>query len=410
MSLSSIQLLQPTIIKFNNNENLPNNIRNKYVITLNVTGISWFMEHFIVLENDNGFLLQENDNCGKFLLEDFGSDKFDIPRIYFIIKEEYLKSDKDIFRLIQKALTNNSIYGKGDGNLIPELDYYINKTLYVYLTRTQDSIGNPIEQFIEENELIVLPNYLTSDGNINYKYFDILNDVESNYTNIKYYFKKNKALDYPFTENEINNLCSTFAKIILEISNISEEDLLETTNQGYKACLEYISNGKSDCATRLMQLILGNYYPTNNTLSPTLDTCGNCNSSSKSSSNNELSCLETYRAAMIEILKSMLGNTDFYNDWFMDEMGNPNTCLTQLIRELLDAYKEINKSIDIMRSKNCGCPRIKSSSNSSSNYDDFENYKKILDYIDNCEIEKNKNKIKLFGQEFADKLISICLN
>ena len=357
----SLNLLQPTIIKFNNSYDLPISIRNQYAINYNLAGIK--------------------------------NDLSDICRIYFIIKENI--KETEIINFVSEALKNLEILYNGNQEFVPGIDYFLNQSLYTYIIENI----NPIE-----NLDIVLPNYLDQYNNLNTDAFVELCGCEEDYNNIDFYYKKNLAIDYKFTDLEISQICMTFAKLILEQTNITNDDLLDPKNQSYKTVLEYFANGGTDCCTRLLQLILGNNFVSPNTIS-TLGSCGTCNSNKSDSDNS--SCYDLYVQGIKELFKSMLGDISFYEDWFctsIDDILIPNSCLIQLIKELLDEFIKTHP-ITISRNSHCGCPRI---SNNETDYLDFENYKKVLDFIDACILTSNKNKTKLFGEEFAQKLLEIC--
>lgn len=419
MSLSKFKLLQPTIIKFTQTYDIPKALRNQYVINFNAIGIDWFSDNFITLETGKGFLLQESPDHVvpiRLMLENFNGDKFDIPRVYIIIKEEYIDDDAVIFDFIQSCIGSNGVYGTGlPKRMIPGIDYYVNETLYNYLISNTDNQGNEIHPYIPVTSDIVVPNYLNSDGEIDLNYYDELSDAETDYINLKYYLKKNKSLAYSYSENQIGNICATFAQTILDLSTISDEDLLDPKNQAYKACLEYFANGGTDCATRMLELILGQSFAVPNTASSSLGTlgaCGSCNSSSTPNDVTGQSCLDLYKQAMEELFKTMLSDPDFYNDWMNNDMGDecaPNGCLIDNIKDLLDAYEEANNdtSSNINKAKNCGCPKPNKKSNDDE-FKDFDNFGNLLDYVCEDSLDQNKNKARLYGEEFANSLLSRC--
>ena len=423
MSLSKFKLLQPTIIKFRYSYDIPKPLRNQYVINFNAVGIEWFVENFIMLETGKGFLMQENGLWDKnkdrepikLLLENDGSTKFDIPRVYIIIKEEYLDDDSKIFDFIQQSLANTALYGTGTKDMIAGIDFFVNETLYKYLTRTTDAEGNQIHPYIPVTSDITVPNYLNEDGELDYEIYEDLSSSESDYVNLEYYFKKNKALVYNFSQDDLENICQTFPRTILELTNISEEDLLEPKNQVYKATLEYFANGKTDCGSRMLQLVLGTNFTTPNTAMSYLDSCGNCSSNNGSNQTAE-SCLELYDEAMKQSLKSMFGDPEFYEDWMMNEMGDslvPNGCLIQNLKDLLESYNEYEKNMSGKNKKsskkNCGCGNINSKSgNSNDGEEAINDMGEILDFLCDDDLDANKNKTKIYGEEFGEWLAERC--
>lgn len=434
MAKSWLKMMQPYIVKFSASYNVPRILRNKYAINFNAVGIRWFQENFLVLETGKGFLIQENcdttDSTGaagpfRFLMEDFGSDKFDVPRVYFVIKDEYVEDDAAMFNFIQKALSDNTVYGNGTSQMIPGQDYFINETLYRYLVRNEDSQGNIIHPYIPLTEGILAPNMMTEDGNQNLEDFEELSDIDADYTNLEYYYSKNKALGYLYTESQLQNLCQTFPQTILDLTRISKDDLIDPKNVLYKQVLEYYANGKSDCGTRMLQLVLGTNLATPNTVTGSgTFTCGTCgtgtsSSSSTSSSTTAQSCLDIYRQAMQQSLQSMLGDIEFYEDWMNTAIGDnlvPNNEIIDSLSNLIIGYGEYVKSKN-RRSTNksgCNCPSISTADSNGisgspiDNIDILNNYLKVLCWTKCEELDSNKNKTKIYGAQFAKFLDSTC--
>lgn len=357
-----LNLLQPSIVKFENSYDIPLILRNQYALNYNVIGIRW--------------------------------RTLDFPRLYFVISEKC--DEANILNFVLSSIIDSELLYNGTKDFVPGVDYFLNDSLYNYFINSE-------EFNVIENPDIVLPDYLDESGNINYEIFSELCGCEADYTNLEYYYKKNQAINYKFTENELNKICMTFAKIILDLTNITEDNLLDPKNQSYKVVLEYFANGGTDCCTRLLQLILGNNFVSPNTIS-TLGSCGTCTSNSNDANGD--SCYNLYVDGIKELFKSMLGDIEFYEDWFCTEIDKkfmPNTCLIQLIKDLLNEY--LKNHTTTTYNNHCGCPRISNSEDSNA---DFDNYIKLLDYVLKCLMDSNKNKIKLFGTEFANKLLEIC--
>lgn len=437
MSLSQFKLIQPTIVKTKDVEVVPELVRDKYLINFNGLNIEWFEAHFqqvedgflcfdVASENRKGFecfILADDDDdplnnpcldvvdnseAEDFVKDNFSSNVFDVPRIYIRIKPEYIEDDSLIFNFLKKAINDPLMYSSGIETFKYGVDFFINKTLYAYLTQILQ---------LEVSEEGLIDNYLTTEGVLNEEVFEILSDTEEDYTNIEYYDKKNRMSDYTFTEEELDRFCQTFPKLILEFTDIDEDDLLDIKNRIYQACLEYFANGKTNCTIRGLALILQNSIGTPNTVTTNsyLGTCGTCNNQGNKNGNGlgngeDKSCIQIYQEAMDSILKSMLGDTEFYEDWFTHIIGDDmiiNCDLVALLVKLIDEYIESHQNVGkVKKSNNCVCATI------TKIKPDFvsilENYKKVLGYVCEGKINENRNKIKLYGEAFGELLPSLC--
>ena len=147
-----------------------------------------------------------------------------------------------------------------------------------------------------------------------------------------------------------------------------------------------------------------------------ISTCNSCtnqyNLLSGSSNIGEKTCLEKYRDAMDSWLKIMLGDLVYYNSWMTVNENNtkyPNYDLIDLLIEFLNEYIKYNNfpSKDQNSITNFNCPSLDSS------YDDSDcikstimNYIKVLEWVKKCETVKNRNKIKVYGRDFANYLLT----
>lgn len=408
---------QPTIVQLSDDVCIPKSLRSQYMICLNALGIKWFDENFISLEVEG---LVEGESLGPSLLmlEDSGANKIDVPRIYIPITKSIVKNDSIISKFYIQALTNNLVYAEGIEDFRPGVDYYVNNTLYVWLTRKEDHDGNGMQAISEENDDIVLPDYLTYDRKTDKysmsNYFVELTDLEKKTTDLKFFYNKNKILKLKFSEDELDNFPQTFFSIILEYTMIDEERRSLTPNNGYEAVMNYYKNFKSDQATILLQTIFNTDIvdETNNDEKPY--GCNSCTNSTNSlfddSDLYNKSCYEKYKDAMDAWLSSMLSNIDYYNDWYMMKEGDSkysNYDMIDLLISLLNSIVEYNHYPESSSSKkyNCNCPSL------DSLYDDNEcnsnivkNYILVLNWIKKCELVQNKNKIKVYGNDFANLL------
>ena len=128
--------LQPNIIKFSDDSSLPEELKCRYAINYNVWGIDYFYENYLLQESTDGIYMILNENSFNILLEDSLSDQdvLDIPRLYIKITDKFLQDDSKFQEFILKAAKENEIYGLGIDGFRPGEDYYINTTLFNYLS------------------------------------------------------------------------------------------------------------------------------------------------------------------------------------------------------------------------------------------------------------------------------------
>jgi len=299
----------------------------------------------------------------------------------------------------------------------------------------------PLEEEITLDD-ITYPDYLImgADGiRINDYWQPILNN--ENINNIDYLIFKNKLKDNVFTEEELLALNSTFMQTIQRYSTFNDYNL--GTNAIYKAVIDFYANGQYDAATILMNTIFNGNISTTTVTSTcgcgTQSTCATSLSSSSTGINtgteiipiDTASCIDKYKAAMYQWLIQMLSDTSFYCCWMFTENeeldeSNPNTLLIDMLIQLLEEFLELG--IDLSNLGNvsttaCNCGHtnkyngyknnlndcsdllnnnINDSLNNCSNYGIITNYIKVLKWVRNNEIEENKNKIYIYGKQFAE--------
>lgn len=230
-------------------------------------------------------------------------------------------------------------------------------------------------------------------------YIKNLEDLESIYNKslLNHY---TKVLSLEYTEDDLYNLYATFCRVILDQSE--DIDLLKVNNTIYKKVLEFFSNYKTDETLSSIGLILGSTI--NYTSQTNYESCG-CSNSQKTNSTGDTSCYNLYSQSMILYLKQMLGDIDFYNDWFffedIDQIVKVNTTLIDNLILLLEDFMKLELSYPNGQSKhNCDG----SISTSLTYFDTIRNYIKVLNWIKNCQIDANTNKIKLYGSNFGELL------
>lgn len=408
--------IQPPIVHLSNDACIPKSLRNKYCICIYTLGIKWFEENYISLEVEG---VIEGESLGpKFLmLEDSGANKLDVPRIYIPLTETVNKELMSKFWI--SGLTNNDVYATGISGFRPGKDYYVNSTMYTWLTRKTDHVGEGISSISEENDDIVLPDYLyydreTDSYGISESFVSLTTEENKTY-DLDYFTNKNKINSLEFTEDELSSLPQTFFNIILDYNLVSEDVKSISPNNGYLAVMKYFANYKSDAATVLLQTIFNTDIVEDNSSSTSKSyTCNTCTNTVTSTSTeydpSTATCYEKYQNAMNIWLEQMLSNIDYYDDWFMYVNGSTkyaNYDMIDLLIKLLESAIEYNvwPSTTTTRSYNCNCPSLDSSySDDECNKNIVKNYIKVLQWVRECKLKENKNKIKVYGKEFATLL------
>lgn len=401
MSSSFFNYIQPTIVRASNTSKIPDELKNQYLINLNVVGIEYFEQLFLLIQRTDGigydYMLT---NTGDKIRINEIVDQIDIPRIYLKISDKITKDDTAFKNFLLLALSNDEIYYNGTEDFIPGVDYWVNETLYKYLVDNES-------QFCDEDLNRILPNYLNSDFEITEHWQTIPEELKY-YVNFKYFQNKNWLLaNNTYSEDELNNFYSTFCKTILDQSLISSDKLFENTNQIYQRTLQYYINFMNDSVLAGINIILGTKYKS---LDSNVTTCG-CQSYS-SDLLNSLGCMsayDTYKSAISEYLKQMLGDTIFYKDWMYITNGDeyfPNDGLIENLIRLVTEFENLNYDLSFRQDKPVygnKCVNIEDANN-TANHCIIQNYLKVLNWVLNKEIDENKNKIKVYGEKFAELL------
>ena len=206
MSTNFYNYIQPSIIKCSNSENIPENLRNKFMININAMSIRWFVDNFMLIEDPNtgAYMYMLTHDGEKLELDEKDeSDVLDIPRAYIVLTDDFIINQTNFRDWIISSFADPSTFGRGTENFKIGRDYYINRTLYDYLKERE-------EQFITDlTEDVVMPNYLNAGFNITEDYV-LLDDGIISYNNYKYFYLKNKLSELVYNEDEFNNLYSTF--------------------------------------------------------------------------------------------------------------------------------------------------------------------------------------------------------
>lgn len=398
--------IQPNIIKFSDDSLIPENLQCHYAINYNVWGIDYFFENYILEESPDGiFLALENNDMFGLLLENSLNEinVIDIPRIYIVITEEFMNGNSKFQEFILNAAKNNEIYSTGIEGFRPGKDYFLNKTLYDYL------YGSNLIQTNEETNLesLYLPNYLDNNGKITKFFEDISSEPIKDYTNLDYFNNRNKLLDNTYSEDELNNFFQSFANIILSYTTIQNHSDIynKPKNQIYDIVLNYFSKGMIDEASIVLNTIMNGQYTF--TTIPTLD-AQNCGCQTGTNSSMNTSCISQYQQAMLLYAQQMFGDAEFYEDWFMIRLSEneiiPNDLLIEALQLFLKEFMALDYNLDFSISKAlyCGCNNNSSLTNSPAEYKKLNDFLKILNFVLNCKIDENSNKIKIYGEAFGE--------
>jgi hypothetical protein len=355
-----MELVQPQVIKFNSNENLPDAVRGKYFVYYTLSGL---------FDNDAIHAIYVNLDS--------------VDKLHTFISNI---NETDITLLF----TGDNFFELGK-------DYFINEALYKSLIQGIEYPTMPIiddEMFVESE--FFLPNYMTING-INAEYFDYVDNYEVLFN---YFKRKNEYAELLFDEEFLRNFYVNFATMILELTVYTPSD---NNDYIYKQVLNYFAEYQSDDVYLGMSVIFNTLYgyKTSNNIS-----CG-CNNQSGNESVCTTSCVDYYKNAMNEYIKQMFGDYTFYQKWFF--ITSDETGVTQVNQMLVDKLRlfiteflklDINIGVNAKSNNNCMCPTI-DLTNDKCNRGILNNFLNILDFIETNKIEENSNRIKVYGEEFG---------
>ena len=418
MKKSFFNYIQPTIVRLSDDEEVPEALRNKYLINLNAIGIKWFSENanVVLVETSDGTYtyMMTNDGAPLLLSNDGGGSgsttmpAIDIPRVYIVISDSFLESQDSFSEWIISAIANENVYLNGTDKFSPGVDYYLNTTLRDY--------------FIEANNVIIpryifLPNYLEATGEeqstmtVNMtKYWQALDTGTATYSNFEYFARANKLQDFTYTEDQLNGLCHTFFEVLSDGTMVSDDDMLKEKNQIYAAVVNYYKNYQTDDALTNIALILNSTVSSDVAAS---STCG-CQSSVSTAASKTETCYDTYKSAMSQWLIKMLGDIDFYKDWMwmLDIEGEAfaNKELINALILLLENFEaaEYDLSFSTKSIYNHSCGSSTDDTTDATNHKKIQNYITVLNWILDGSIDNNANKIKVIGEKFGELLPNLC--
>lgn len=358
----------------------------------------------------------------------------DENNIYYSLILNFQTLDKLIIKLTDIFLT--------DGNEFNEFIDSLNNAENIkefLITGTENFL--PVENYLIPIQTANKYEIEDFDGIVNNVFNDDLsinsywNLVDSG---VVYYTNKNKSIEHIFSEDELNFLNSTFMNLIKDMSEFKQYSF--DKNSVYKAVIDYYANGGYDSATILMNTIFNTEIKTT-TSNITGCGCGNQSNCVNTTSNgttqaintgttlvslDNATCLEKYQAAMYQWLIDMLSNPDFYCCWMFMQLNNsediiPNDALLDMLISLLKEFLKLGYDLSNLKSNtnggtcNCGHNKIYGDTNTGdcidllnntelqcSNYSIILNYIKVLEWVKNNEIDENKNKIYIYGKQFAE--------
>lgn len=341
-------------------------------------------------------------------VNDFISREHDGNEIYNFVNN---------LRILDNAVKVSIYLKDGTDDFIPGDNYFVSQS---------------IADFIGASEEITMPDYLISEQNFlsqNYNdYYDLSEIYNKDIPNINYFINENMLNDIEYSIDDLNNFNSTFMKTILKYTTFIDYNFGD--NAIYKLVIDFFANGSTDCALTALNFV-------NNYANPgkTTSTCGcatysSCFNVSASTNTGTITTttqepvqtcdlVEEYKNAIKYYLKQMMSNPQFYCDWMNINLSGDNN-IDQLIAneplideliKLLELLKKFGYTIDTGNNKKyCShfngfnkCGNLYDDSNNiCSQYDIINKYIDVLKIVKAGEINENINKIKIYGEQFAD--------
>lgn len=215
-----------------------------------------------------------------------------------------------------------------------------------------------------------------------------------------------------YTDEELDDFASTFFNIIKQYSDGKDTGADTVTGKIYSSVINYYINGKSDEAVSLLDLILSSSF----SYTPQSTVSSSCSCSSGASAESvDSSCASKYQDAMDTWLSQMMQDISyFYNKYFYveytdEETGGtcykPDTGLVDALATLIDEFEsagyDLSFTAGTAKFNVCNCGKNTGSAASDCNYAALDNFKSLLSYIKENEVEGNENKIRLYGKAMA---------
>lgn len=218
-----------------------------------------------------------------------------------------------------------------------------------------------------------------------------------------------------YANEELDDFASTFFNIIKQYSGGKDTGLDTVTGKIYSSAISYYINGKSDEAVSLLDLILSSSF----SYTPQSTVSSSCSCSSAAAAESiDGSCAAKYQDAMDTWLTQMMQDIAyFYNKYFYveytdEETGGtcykPDTDLVDALVTLIDEFEaalyDLSFTADKAKFNVCNCGKNTDTFASECNYAVLDNFKTLLSYIKENEVEGNENKIRLYGKAMATLL------
>lgn len=313
------------------------------------------------------------------------------------------------------------------GPIFSPLSDHKDSFLYVVIN---DNVDNFINGLYNIDDTVTILDYL-----VNNEYYTLNEDLfvsqdiatyfdMGSYMNMDTLTVARERVDYTTLYNIFNNqkyniedpskLLSEFANIILTYVDPNLDYSISKNNLIYSTVLDYLKNGKYNTVLESLGLILG--APTTSYDTSMISTSSDCNcggavtytsllNSNGTTVNNNQSCYDIYRLALNQLFIDMLSSLPFYDEWFFID-GMPNDAMIDKLIELLESFKEINNHSYFDNDCNCGHKSLGSNTYYVEN-SIIDNYIEVLNYIKECKLYENKNKISVYGKVFAENTINL---
>lgn len=326
--------------------------------------------------------------------------------IYFPITEKlFLDSADDSLKVLLGSLQGSNISFLDNGSDLwkPDKDYFLS-----YSLNSDINIKNEHTNLLES--------VLTTQGILNSDYYEDLYFVRNkDLSNIKYFFNQNKLIKLNIDENTIRNFRASFMKSIYNANYNSDNTLYEYSNVDelniiYPMIVKYFM--EEDLSTDITYKRLSTLIKTSSSNSKTgCTSCSDANSIFNTDNNSSTSCSELYVQSMQQWLSDMFSDPDFYCQWFITkDLNEPNKELCDYLEKLIDGLliSDYNISLENKSLEYCNCNSIyDDETKSCSNKQYIENFKQVLEWIKNNELDAHINQIKIYGKQFGNILYKL---
>ena len=285
-------------------------------------------------------------------------------------------------------------------------------TQYISDEQLDEVDAENYKRFVMKDYVIYDSNYDFDQDKESYQYLYHLNNKDMR--NLEWFYNMNNLNNYEYTSEELCNLIKSFFTIIKNNAFVQNPETVK--NQIYNAVVNYYANGGWDDALINLNLVLNSTVATS--LTNTRLNCG-CADGSNIAGNigdntgtTADSCADIYKASILEWLKKMLGDDEFYKDWFFTLVDGtcpePYTEMIDALIKLLQEYLDLNLGNGFNPNKRYNIFDHMKCCDSGEKDDTYRtiilNYIEVLKAVRNNEIDENKNMIRIYGEVFAEIL------